>query len=212
MGARRVLTWPNLVSACRLACIPVFVWLLVGRHGGQPHADWVVAAVLLAALGATDWVDGQLARRLRQVSTLGKVLDPLADRLLLGVAAVSIVAVGAVPVWVAAAALAREVTVAGGAFVVFVAGGRRIDVRRVGKVGTFALMVAFPLFLLGHAPVSWHQVAADLAWVFALPGLVLAWAAAASYLPDVRRSLAERTRTPLGSRRTAARHDASPPG
>lgn len=213
MGTRRVLTWPNLISGCRLACIPVFLWLLIGDHGYRdPHAGWLGAAIVLAALGATDWVDGQLARRLGQVSTLGKVLDPLADRLLLGVAVVSTVAVGAVPVWVAVVALAREVTVAGGALAVFLARGRRIDVHRVGKAGTFALMAAFPLFLAGHAPVSWHQAATDLAWVFTLPGLVLAWVAAASYLPDARRSLAERRRTRLRFGRPVGKHDASPPG
>lgn len=193
VGARRVLTWPNLISACRLVCIPVFVWLLSSDQGGrQGHGGWLGAAVLLAVLGATDWVDGQLARRLRQVSTLGKVLDPLADRLLLVTAVISIVVVGAVPVWVAAVAAARELTVVVGALVVFVAGGRRIEVHGVGKAGTFALMVAFPLFLVGHSPVSWHRAAADAAWVFALPGLALAWAAACSYLPDARRSLAAR--------------------
>lgn len=213
VGTRRVLTWPNLISACRLLCIPVFVWLLVGDHGhGDRHAGWLGAAILLAALGATDWVDGQLARRLRQVSTLGKVLDPLADRLLLGVAVISIVAVGAVPVWVAVIALAREATVAAGALVVFLAGGRRIDVHWIGKAGTFALMVAFPLFLAGHAPVSWHRGATDLAWVIALPGLALAWAAAASYLPDFRRSLAERGSRPVAFPHTSAEQDIGPPG
>src|ERR1700722_13419842 len=92
VGEDRILSLPNVVTTARLVLVPAFVWLLV-----QPrHRDWFAAAVLLAALGSTDWVDGQLARRLDQVTTLGKVLDPVADRFLLLTAAIGIVAVGAV--------------------------------------------------------------------------------------------------------------------
>lgn len=184
----RVLTVPNAVTLLRLCSVPVFVWLL-----SRPHREgWVAAAALLAVLGATDWVDGQVARRLNQVSTVGKVIDPVADRVLLVVAAAAIVVVGAVPVWVAAAALAREAAVVLGAVAVAAAGGRRIDVTPVGKAGTFALMCAFPLFLFGHAGGSWSQVPEDAAWVFAIPGLVLAWAAAARYVPLARAALGPR--------------------
>ena len=72
---------PNGVSLVRLALIPVFVWLLViGEYG------W--AGILLAVIGATDWIDGYLARRLNQVTEIGKFLDPLADRLAVAVAVI----------------------------------------------------------------------------------------------------------------------------
>ena len=77
----------------RLLCVPVFLWILFGHH---PH-DRYHAALLLAAMGITDWVDGYLARHLHQVSTLGKVLDPIADRLLLGVGVVAILIDGSAP-------------------------------------------------------------------------------------------------------------------
>jgi cardiolipin synthase len=183
----RIVTLPNAVTAVRLALIPVFVVLLA-----QPHrAHWEAAAWLLAGIGATDFVDGQLARRLHQVSTVGKVLDPVADRLLLFVACVAIIAVGAVPLWVVVIALAREVTVAGGFLVVAAVGGRRMDVSLAGKAGTLALMAALPLFLLGHAGLSWSRVAEDMAWVFAIPGLVVGWYAAINYVPTARRAVAE---------------------
>lgn len=175
----RVLTWANGVTAVRLACIPVFVLLLV--DGGRRHS--VAAAILLAVLGSTDWVDGQLARRLQQVSTVGKVLDPLADRLLLVVAALSIIAVGAVPLWVAAVFLAREVVVAAGFLFVAARHGQRMDVSLAGKAGTFALMTALPLFLLGHSPVSWHQVPEDVAWAATVPAVAFGWYSAATYVP-----------------------------
>ncbi|MHB1928880.1 MAG: CDP-alcohol phosphatidyltransferase family protein [Acidimicrobiales bacterium] len=184
---RRVLTIPNALTTVRLACIPVFVVLLV-----QPqHRDWFAAAVLLGALGATDWVDGFLARRLGQVSTVGKVLDPTADRLLVATAAISTVVVGAVPVAVAVVALAREAVVALGFLFVALAGGRRMDVRMVGKAGAFGVMCALPLFLAGHSSVGWHSLAEALAWVFAVPGLALAWWSVVVYAPAARRALAD---------------------
>lgn len=183
----RFLTVPNAVTLLRLCCVPVFVVLLARPH----RSGWLTAAVLLGCLGATDCVDGYAARHLHQVSDVGKVLDPLADRVLLAVAAVSVVVVGAVPVWIAAGALAREGLVAAGFLFVAAAGGRKIDVRWSGKAGTFGLMCALPLFLAGHAPVAWHGVAEALGWVFVLPALAFAWYAAIAYVPAARAALSE---------------------
>src|SRR4028118_1430298 len=88
-GTDRWLTVPNVITFVRLLLIPVFVYLLFGED------DRAGAAVLLAVLGATDWVDGFLARRWQRVSTVGKILDPTADRLLLAVGVISILIVGA---------------------------------------------------------------------------------------------------------------------
>jgi len=184
----RIVTLPNVITVVRIACVPLFVALIALEN----RRGWLAAALLLGGLGATDGVDGFLARRLHQVSTVGKVLDPVADRLLLVVAGVSAIAVGAVPTWVAVAALAREVLVAVGTLLVFAAGGRRIDVRLVGKAGTLFLMFALPLFIAGHAPLGWHRIPEILGWVAVIPGLALAWAAAVAYVPDARRALAER--------------------
>ncbi|HLI25014.1 MAG TPA: CDP-alcohol phosphatidyltransferase family protein [Acidimicrobiales bacterium] len=194
-GADRVLTLPNLVTVVRLLCVPVFVALLAGPH----RVHWLAAGIVLAALGTTDWVDGQLARRLHQVSTVGKVIDPLADRVLLLAAAVSVVWFGAVPAWVAAVVLAREAVVVLGALVVAAAGGRRVDVTLVGKAGTLMMMFAFPLFVFGHALVGWHQIPEDAAWAFAIPGMVLAWVAAAGYVPAARTAVSDGRRQRVGS-------------
>jgi cardiolipin synthase len=179
-GEDRILTVPNLVTTVRLLCIPLFLWLLLR---GPHHRDWYPAALLLGALGATDGIDGFVARRFHQVSTLGKVLDPIADRLLLGVASISIIVLGAVPLWVGVLAVAREALVAAGFLAVAALGGRRMDVVWSGKAGTFGLMAALPLFLGGHANDDWRGVAEVLAWICAVPGLVLGWYAAASYVP-----------------------------
>jgi cardiolipin synthase len=186
-GEDRILSLPNVVTTIRLVLVPLFVWLLV-----QPgHRDWFAAAVLLAVLGSTDWVDGQLARRLDQVTNLGKVLDPTADRVLLLTAVVGILAAGAVPGPVAIIALSREGLVAVAAVCLALAGARRIDVTLIGKAGTFGLMSAFPLFLAGHSTVGWHHVALVLAWVAAIIGLVLGWVSLIVYIPMARRALAE---------------------
>jgi cardiolipin synthase len=187
-GEDRILTVPNLVTTVRLLCIPLFAWLLVRGPG---HRGWYPAAVLLAVLGATDGVDGFVARRFHQVSTLGKVLDPLADRLLLGVAAVSVIVLGAVPLWFGLAAVLREVLVAVGFLVVAALGGRRMEVVRPGKAGTFGLMVALPLFLAGHANDDWHGAAEVLAWICAVPGLLLGWYAVAVYVPRAAAAVRE---------------------
>jgi cardiolipin synthase len=183
----RVWTIPNVITFVRLLCVPVFLWLLFGH---QPHGRYA-AAWLLGALGTTDWVDGYLARRLGQVSTLGKILDPTADRVLLGTAVVAIMIDGSVPLWLGIAVLAREVLVSAAVVVLAAAGGRRIDVQWAGKAGTLDLMVAFPLFLVAHSTAGWHGVAHVLSWVFVIPGIVLSWYAAITYVPMARVALAE---------------------
>jgi cardiolipin synthase (CMP-forming) len=186
-GEDRVLTLPNAFTGARLLCVPVFLWLLFGHH---PH-DRYPAALLLAALGTTDWVDGYLARHLHQVSTVGKVLDPAADRILLGVSMVAILIDGSVPLWFGAIVIVREVLVAGAVVVLAAAGARRMDVQWAGKAGTCGMMLAFPLFLAGHSTVGWHRLAETLAWCCAIPGLAFSLYAAVTYVPMARRALTE---------------------
>jgi cardiolipin synthase len=197
-GEDRLLTVPNALTVLRLLCIPLFVLLLTRPN----HAGWYPAALLLGVLGLTDFVDGYVARHFSQVSTAGKVLDPLADRLLLAVAAISIIAVGALPVWVAVLVVSREVLVAVGFLIVAAAGGRRMDVQWAGKAGTFGLMFALPLFLIGHANDSWHSVAEALAWVCVIPALVLGWYAAFTYIPRAQAAVTEGRRSRHGEAST----------
>ncbi len=195
----RVLTIPNLITAVRLAALPVFGWLVLGPSDQGP------AAIVLAVLGATDWVDGFVARRLHQVSTVGKVLDPLADRLLVGTAVVVIIVHGAVPVWFGVLTLTREALVGLAVLVLAGLGAARIDVLWVGKAGTFALMFAYPAFLLGHGSASWQGGIRTFAWVAGVTGLTLAWVAAAAYLRPARAALAAgRAGRAPGDERTGA--------
>jgi cardiolipin synthase len=177
----RVWTIPNVISFVRLLCIPLFIWLLFGAD------NRLAAAWLLAVLGATDWVDGFIARRYDQVSTLGKILDPAADRLLLAVAVISILAYGVVPTAIAWLAIVREVSVGLLALVLAALGAKRIDVIWWGKTGTFLLMVAFPLFLLGDGHGPAHAVAVAIS----VAGLLAGWYANILYVPHGRKALRE---------------------
>src|SRR5690606_18435651 len=131
-------------------------------------------------------------RRFQQVSTVGKVLDPVADRLLflLGVGGIAID--GAVPMWFAVVALVREVLVGGATIVLAALGVRRIDVTWFGKAYTLLLMMAFPLFLASHSTLGWADGARTAAWLVGVPGLVLSWVSAAMYVPLAKRAYDER--------------------
>ena len=144
-----------------------------------------------------------MARRFAQVSTLGKVLDPLADRILVGTAVIAVIVHGAVPLWFGLATLAREVLVSAAVLLLAALGAERIDVLWVGKAGTFGLMVSYPIFLVAHGSAGWQEPLRVIAWVCAIPALVLAYIAAGSYVPVARRALARgrdgRRRDPSGS-------------
>ena len=179
----RILTVPNVITLVRLACIPLFLWMLFGKH-------WQTAsAVLLGVLGATHWVDGFVARRYGQVSTFGKVLDPTADRLLVGTAVISVMVYGAVPLWFGIATIAREVLVSVMVLLLASLGAARIDVLWVGKAGTFGLMFAYPTFLLAYGDATWQEPFKVIAWVTGIVGLALAWYAAGSYIGPARDAL-----------------------
>jgi cardiolipin synthase len=176
----RLLTIPNVISVVRLCCVPWFVYLMFGVHQ-EYQAAW-----LLAILGATDWVDGYIARRFHQVSTFGQVFDPTADRLMLGVAAISLMITGAMPLWFGVIALSREVLVGVAGVALGLLGASRIDVQFVGKFGALLLMMSFPLFLVDHSGVFWHESAKVGAYVCGIPGLVLGWYSVKGYASRAR--------------------------
>ena len=178
-GLDRIATIPNAISVVRLLCVPVFLWLLFGRENRTG------AAFLLGGLGATDWVDGYIARHFNQVSNLGKVLDPIADKVLLVTGMIAILIDGSVPAVIFWPAIAREVLVAATTVLLGALGSKRIDVSWAGKCGTLLMMTAFPLFLWGHGEGPAYVVA----WVVAVPGLIMAWYAAVTYVAPAREAL-----------------------
>ena len=175
--ANRILTIPNAISAARLLGTPWFCWLLFGS------GDRWTAALLWGALGATDWIDGWWARRFNAVSELGKILDPLTDRVVMitGVLAVGID--GSVPWWLVAPVLARDLAISAATLVLGALGAKRIDVIWWGKCATFAIYMAFPLLLAGASDIAAADILRISGWVCAIPSLALCYLSAAMYVP-----------------------------
>ena len=178
----RVLTIPNAISFVRLLLVPVFAVLLATGADG-----WAI--LVLAVSGASDWLDGVLARRLGQVSKLGQLLDPAADRLFIIVTLVALALRDVVPWWLLIVLVLRDVVLGIMLLVLGRAGYAPLPVHLAGKAGTFALLYAFPLLLLAEWD-SWVGVVAGVVgWAFALWGVALYWFAGGLYLAQAARLL-----------------------
>ena len=176
----RVLTVPNMISLVRLALVPVFAVLIVVGEDG-----W--ALLVLAVSGASDWLDGVLARRLNQVTRLGQILDPFADRLFIFVTLIGLAWREVVPLWLVLVIVARDVLLALTVPVLARLGYGTLEVTLVGKVATFALLYAFPLLLLAAVPGWLGAVAHVVGWAFTWWGVGLYWLAGLQYVAQVRR-------------------------
>jgi cardiolipin synthase len=188
----RVWTVPNLLSMIRLAGVPVFLWLILG-----PEADgW--ALVLLMVSGVTDFLDGYLARKLGQTSTLGQILDPVADRLYILAVVVGLALREVIPWWVAVSLPLRDLLLWGLVPLLRTRGYSALPVHFLGKAATFNLLYAFPLLLLGDGDGTVATLANVFGWAFAIWGIGLYWWAGILYAWQVRTLLA------TTERRTAA--------
>jgi len=183
MYKREIFTVPNLITLLRLCCLPVFLWLLFSVK------DRGAAAWLLGGLGATDWVDGWVARRFNQQSDFGAIFDPSVDRGLFIVSVIAILIDQSIPIWFGGAILVREVFVASAMTIATVFGMKRFAVNKWGKRYTFLLMFAVPLILLGQADGAGSQWVSWLGWFFGVPALVISYATAINYLPVIRANL-----------------------
>ncbi|MEU2794057.1 CDP-alcohol phosphatidyltransferase family protein [Streptomyces sp. NPDC007100] len=182
----RVLTIPNILSMARLVGVPVFLWLILWKEFGGPDTKYW-ALLVLALSGVSDYLDGKLARRWNQISSLGRILDPAADRLYILSTLVGLTWRGILPLWVTGALLARELML-----LIAVAALARHkygppQVNFLGKAATFNLMYAFPLLLLSDGEGWLHTLAAIFGWAFAGWGTALYWWAGILYVVQVRR-------------------------
>ena len=173
-ASSRILTVPNVLSFARLLGVPVFLWLVL-----VPEADgW--AFLLLAVAGASDWVDGYLARRLDQRSELGVILDPLADRLYIAATLLGLALRELIPWWLVGILVARELFLLALLPRIRRSGRLALPVTYVGKSATFCLLWGFPLLLLGGMP-TFGAAALAFGWAFALWGTYLYWWAGIRY-------------------------------
>lgn len=175
---------PNLLSLLRLLLVPVFLWLLL--------ADYLIwALVILALAGASDWLDGVIARKFNQVTELGKVLDPAADRLYIFATLIGLTINGNSPLWLAVVIIARDVMLLLVYPMLATHGYGPLPVHFLGKAGTFALLYALPLLLMADIWPDADFVILPLAWAFAYWGIALYWVAGFIYVNQVRKLLSK---------------------
>ncbi len=179
----RVLTIPNVLSLLRFALIPVFLWLVLGTQ-----AD-LAAALVLALSGITDWADGAIARRTGQMTRLGRMLDPLVDRLTIAATLMGLALRDLVPWWLVALLAARELLLLSLVPALRRRGLIALPVHYLGKASTFALYWGFPFVLVGAGTATWEQVLGALGWAFVIWGTALYWYAAVLYVDQARRVL-----------------------
>jgi cardiolipin synthase len=181
-----VVTVPNILSFARIALIPVFCWL----SANEPTRLWGI--LLFAVVVSTDWVDGYVARRTGRVTELGRILDPLADRLAIAAGLLTFAISGIFPFWAALLILIRDVAVLLGGVAVLWGRDIRIDVRWIGKIATFSLMVAITWIAWGNAGGALGEMLLVGGWLAYTVGIAEYYIAAGLYAIDVRDTLAQR--------------------
>ena len=179
-ASSRILTVPNLISFLRIAMIPVFVAMIVDEDTTK------VGLILFGVVAATDWVDGVVARATGQVSELGKVLDPVADRLAIAAGLIALVVRGAFPLWAALLILVRDVAVLIAGLVLLGRRHARIEVRYLGKVATFGLMMAIGFIAWGSLGFGLAPAALACGWPFFIVAIVEYYVATVLYVGDLR--------------------------
>ena len=183
----RILTVPNLLSLGRLVLVPVFFWLILSGYDG-----W--ALLVLAVSGGTDWLDGYLARRWEQISRVGQLLDPLADRLYILSTLVALAWREVIPWWLVGLIVSRDVLISLTIPVLAEYGYGPLPVHFLGKAATFNLLYAFPLLLLGQMGGTLEAIALPVGWAFTWWGTALYWWAGWLYVKQARQVIGEARR------------------
>jgi cardiolipin synthase len=178
--SERVLTVPNILSFLRLSFVPVFLLLILGGYDA-------LALVVLVVSSITDFLDGLIARRFDQISRLGQLLDPAADRLFIFAALIGLAARGVIPWWLFVVIVARDVMLLCCGIVGANFGYGPLPVHHLGKVATLCLFYALPIFMVAQALPSAAPIASPIGWAFALWGAFLYWWAGLVYLVETAR-------------------------
>ena len=169
-----IVTVPNIISFARLATVPVFLWLW--------FAGSREVAVVVYGVGAwTDFLDGYIARRTNTVSELGKLLDPLADRVFIVALAIALVGGGTLPWWLATAVIGRDVVILSLYPLVQRRGVPKIAVNFTGKSATAALLFGLTWLALSETDFGWADIGDEIGIAFVILGAVLYWIAGAMY-------------------------------
>lgn len=176
---------PNLLSLLRLVMVPVFLYLLL-------IDQFVWALVVLAIASFTDWLDGFIARKFNQITELGKVLDPAADRLFILASLIGLTVNGNIPAWLAIVIISRDVMLLAVYPILASHGYGPLPVHFLGKAGTFSLLYALPLLLMADIFPTAQFIVLPFAWAFAYWGVALYWIAGFMYVNQVRKLVSSR--------------------
>ncbi|WP_433674407.1 CDP-diacylglycerol--glycerol-3-phosphate 3-phosphatidyltransferase [Microbacterium gorillae] len=149
---------PNAITIVRILCAPVFLWMLLADNGADGSLRWWAAVLFIVAI-ATDGIDGYLARKYEIVTDLGKLLDPIADKALTGLAFVGLSILGELPWWITILVLVREVGITVYRFLVI--SDHVLAAAWMGKLKTVFQAIALSLALLPF----WHVVGEWIWWV-----------------------------------------------
>jgi cardiolipin synthase (CMP-forming) len=187
LAGGRIWTIPNAISMARLAGVPVFLWLVLGVR--TTAGDWWAVGLLIAS-GASDWLDGKIARALNQQSRLGQLLDPAADRLYIVATIIALAVRAIIPWWLVAVLAVRELVMGLVLAVLRRHGYPALQVSFVGKTATLCLLYAFPLLFLGSHAAAYAETARVAGWSFVIWGSALYWWAALLYIAQARTLLA----------------------
>ncbi len=188
----RIVTVPNLLSILRLLGIPLFLWLVLSEQAN----GWAAVVLILSAL--TDYLDGMVARRWNQISRVGQLLDPVADRLYVIAALVAFGIEGIVPWWLVALLFARDLVLLLTLPKLKRLGYVGLPVHFLGKAATACLLAAFPPLLLGASQTPLTDGWNALGWGLLIWGTFLYWWAAVVYLIQVR-GLGDASKVTVGS-------------
>lgn len=194
----RVLTVPNALSTLRIALVPVFLVLVLAER------DFAALVVIIAS-SLTDYLDGIIARRFGQITKLGQVLDPAADRLFIFAAVIALAVREVVPWWVVAVIVGRDVFLAVLGLVLVQHGYGPLPVHHLGKLATFALFYALPILVLGQAFPQAQAVSDPIGWAFTLWGAFLYWWAGMLYLRQTLELIAHQPQNTVGASDTLGR-------
>jgi cardiolipin synthase len=176
----RIFTIPNVLSFIRLLLVPVFLALIVVGQDG-------LALLVLVVSSVTDFLDGVLARGLNQVSRLGQLLDPAADRLFIFAALIGLAIRDVIPWWLFVIIVGRDVMLLVLGVVLANHGYGPLPVHHLGKVATFCLFYALPILMIGQAFPGTVWLVAPIGWAFAIWGAFLYWWAGIIYLFETAR-------------------------
>jgi len=169
---------PNALTLLRIFLVPLLVVVLLTEFEGRMILGIpkeIVGAAIFAVASLTDWLDGYLARRRHQVTALGQIMDPLADKLLISAALVSLVQMGLAPAWIVAVIIGREFAVTVLRNLAYNR-GVAIPASSLGKIKMAAQVVAILLLILSRGPLEQMAVLGQMAlWVVVATALASGW-------------------------------------